>query len=334
MAVKKIANSEVQEQFFAKLKQVIPSGLGIAEEVAEILNVSTDSAYRRLRGETELTLAEIFEITKKYPLSIDNILGTSGNNVSFAYTKLVDSANNFEIYLSRILGHLKYVSQAEQGKLAYVACEIPMFYSFFSPKLTAFKLFYWQRSVMNIPEYQEAKFKWDIFPKNITELAQSVYTAYMNITSSEIWTVETVFTGLRQISFYFESGIISKDEALELLHEYRSMIEMVHKNAANSRKNISDKNETFSFYCSEVVVGTNCIYVTAGDARASYISFNSINSLTTSNNDFCDETENWLRNIEKKSTLISGVAEKQRYQFFNQMYSHIDKCADKISLAE
>lgn len=334
MAVKKIINSEVQEQFFSKLKQILPANVGMAEELAEILDVSTDSAYRRIRGETELTISEIFEITKKYPLSIDNILGTSGNNVSFTYTKLVDSATNFEIYLKRILGHLTLLSQSGIGKLAYVACEIPMFYSFYSKKLTAFKLFYWQRSVMNIPEYQDAKFDWNVLPKHITELAQSVYNEYMKIPSSEIWTVETVFTGLRQISFYFDSGIITKEQALELLHEYRSMIEMVQKNAANSRKNISDKNETFAFYCSEVVVGTNCIYVTAGEARASYISFNSINSLTTTNNDFCDETENWLRNIEKKSTLISGVAEKQRFQFFSQMFAHIDKCIERISSAE
>ncbi|MBX3163428.1 MAG: hypothetical protein KF900_03030 [Bacteroidetes bacterium] len=334
MPVKKIINKEVQELFFAKLKQVMPANVSMAEELAELLNVSTDSAYRRIRGETEVTISEIFEITKKYALSVDNILGTSGNNVSFTYTKLVDSANNFEIYLSRILGHLKFLSQSGNGKLVYVACEIPMFYSFFSKKLTAFKLFYWQRSVMNIPEYQEAKFEWDILPKNITELAQSVYNEYMTIPSSEIWTVETVFTGLRQISFYFESGILTKEQALELLTEYRNMIEMVQKNAGNSRKNVSDKNETFWFYCSEVVVGTNCIYVTAGEARASYISFNSINSLTTTNNDFCDETENWLRNIEKKSTLISGVAEKQRYQFFSQMFAHIDKCVERISAAE
>lgn len=334
MAVKKIINSEVQEQFFAKLKQIFPTNVGMAEELANILDVSTDSAYRRIRGETELTISEIYEITKKYPLSIDNILGTSGNNVSFTYTKLVDSATNFETYLKRILGHLTLLSQSGIGKLAYVACEIPIFYSFYSKKLTAFKLFYWQRSVMNIPEYQDAKFDWNVLSKHITELAQSVYNEYMKIPSSEIWTVETVFTGLRQISFYFDSGIITKEQALELLHEYRSMIEMVQKNAANSRKNISDKNETFAFYCSEVVVGTNCIYVTAGEARASYISFNSINSLTTTNNDFCDETENWLRNIEKKSTLISGVAEKQRFQFFSQMFAHIDKCIERISSAE
>jgi hypothetical protein len=58
--------------------------------------------------------------------------------------------------------------------------------------------------------------------------------------------------------------------------------------------------------------------------RHSYISFNTLNSLTTSNPEFCGEIEHWLKNLEKKSTLISGVAEKQRYRFFNKMYKHVD----------
>jgi hypothetical protein len=77
-------------------------------------------------------------------------------------------------------------------------------------------------------------------------------------------------------------------------------------------------------YSSDLVLGTNCIYALMGDMRYSYITFNSVNSLTTSNSDFCDETENWLRKLETKSNLISGIGEKQRYQFFNKMYSTIN----------
>lgn len=334
MAVKKINNSEVQEQFFAKLKRIFPPNVGMAEELSEILGVSTDSAYRRIRGETELTISEIFEITKKYNMSLDDIIGNHGNMVSFTYTKLIDSADNFEIYFNRILHHLNKLNKSENGKIVYVANEIPIFYSLFSEKLGEFKLFYWQRNVLNVAAYQDAKFEYGIVPRHLMNIAHSVYTEYLTVPSTEIWTSETVFTSLRQISFYFDSGIITKEQAVELLREYKTMIELVHKNANSSRKNISDKNETFWLYCSEVVVGTNCIYTTMNDARYSFISFNTLNSLTTTNRDFCDETEHWLRGIEKKSTLISGIAEKQRYQFFSQMYAHVDKCIERIAAAE
>jgi hypothetical protein len=323
--------STIQDHFIARFKQTLPPGIGMAEEIADILDVSTDSAYRRIRGETDLTIEEIYKISRKYNISLDEVFSNQGDTVTFAYTKLTDSAANFEAYLTRLFNHVKTIGKFPNSKIYYVAEETPLFYSFFSPKFTDFKLFYWQRSVLNIQEYQQIKFDYGIVPKQLVETAHNAFKEYMNIPSVEVWTDETVLTGLRQVKFYFDSGILKKEHALELLQEYRKMIEMVCKNAEAARKNISDKNETFFLYNSEVVLGTNCIYVIMGDARYSYISFNTLNSLTTNNPQFCEETEHWMRNLEKKSTLISGVAEKQRYQFFNRMFQNVDDYIEKVS---
>jgi hypothetical protein len=61
-----------------------------------------------------------------------------------------------------------------------------------------------------------------------------------------------------------------------------------------------------------------------GESRYSYITFNTLNSLTTNNPEFCEETEHWMKNLERKSTLISGISEKQRYQFFSKMFKTLD----------
>ena len=333
MAAKKAEKTvlPLQGRFIQRFKEVIPPGMGVAEELADILNVSIDSAYRRIRGETELTLEEVYSLSKKYAISIDEVFGNQNDTVTFSYTKLTDSADNFELYLKRLLTHLETLNKFDNRKIYYVAEEVPMFYSFFSKKLTEFKLFYWQRSVLNIAAYQQTKFDWGIVPDALTDIAHDSYTAYMSIPSTEIWTDETVLTVLKQVSFYFDSGIITKAHAIELLGEYRSMIEMVHRNAESGRKNPSDKSETYALYSSDVVLGTNCIYAVMGDSKYAYISFNTVNSLTTSNPQFCEESEHWVRNLERKSTLISSVAEKQRYRFFSLMFENIDACLGKIT---
>ena len=48
---------------------------------------------------------------------------------------------------------LERLQKSEDAKIIYAAEEIPIFHSFFSKELAAFKLFYWQRSVLNIPVY-------------------------------------------------------------------------------------------------------------------------------------------------------------------------------------
>lgn len=323
-----------QSHFLKRFKEALPPGLGLAEEIADILNVSIDSAYRRIRCETELTIAEMYKITKKYAISVDEVFGNQGDTVTFAYTKLTDSTSNFEAYLNRLYKHLKTMNKFEDRRIYYVAEEMPMFYSFYTKKLCEFKLFYWQRSVLNIPDYQKVKFDWGVIPDKLIDIAYDSYQEYLKIPGTEIWTDETVLTVIKQVGFYFESGIITKEQALELLGEYRQMIEMLNKNADSGRKNISDKNETYNLYDSDVVLGTNCIYAVMGDVKYSYISFNSMNSLTTNNPEFCEETEHWIRNLERKSTLISGVGEKQRYRFFSGMYKNIDESIEKVKRAD
>jgi hypothetical protein len=46
----------IQEEFIKTLRASIPESISLADELADLLKVSSDSAYRRLRGETDFTL--------------------------------------------------------------------------------------------------------------------------------------------------------------------------------------------------------------------------------------------------------------------------------------
>jgi hypothetical protein len=321
----------VQDVFIQKLKESLPPSLGIAEEIAELLGVSMDSAYRRIRGETDLSIGEIQKITQKHKISLDHIFSSLGDTVTFTYTKLTDSEENFEKYIGRLYGHVKVVNSFPDRKMFYVAEEMPIFYSFFDKQLTEFKLFYWQRSVLNIPRYQNIQFEFGKMNPNVVEMAHNSYKEYMKVPSLEIWTEETIHTITKQLEFYAESGVFknSKD-ALLLLEKTKEFATMLKDCAEDSRKQKSDTTETFQLYSSEVVLGTNCIYVKSGELNHAYISFNTMNSLTTTNTEFCDETQHWLKNLVKKSTLISGAAEKQRFQFFNKLNKKLEETEQRL----
>jgi plasmid maintenance system antidote protein VapI len=328
---KTIKNLPLQAVFIQKLKENLPKNVGLAEEMAEILEISTDSAYRRIRGETDLSIDEVYKLTKKYNISVDSAFSNLSDTVTFAYTKLTDSVENFEKYLSRILNHLKLLNTLDDRKIVYVAEEVPIFHSFFSKKFIEFKLFYWQRSVLNVPDYQGKKFEFGIVPNNLIDIASGCSQEYMKIPSVEIWTNETILTATKQLEFYVDSGVFkNKTDALEVLEEIKKMVQYLEQSAEIGRKEKGVKAENFQLYNSEVVLGTNCIYVKMPNVNYAYISFNTMNSLTTNNVEFCDETEHWMRNIIKKSTLISGVAEKERYRFFSAMYKNIDNCEARI----
>ncbi len=324
----------IQAVLLQKIKNSLPTHLGLAEEMADVLGVSNDSAYRRIRCETELSVDEAHLLAKKFNISMDGIFASLGDTVAFAYTKLTDDPENFKKYLQRIYGHTKLINSFADKKITYIAETFPLFYSFFSNRLTQLKLFYWQKSVLNVPFYQGKKFEYGIVPEDLVELATNAFKEYQKIPSVEVWTNETINTVLQQIEFYAESGaFLNRDDALGLVEEVRNMARYLESCAESGRKLPGDAKENFTLFCSDVVLGTNCIYIQTGGERYAYISFNTMNSLTTNNHEFCEESEHWVKNIIKKSNMISGVSEKQRFQFFNLMHSNIDQCMARLQKA-
>lgn len=52
--------SELQQQIFQQIKTKLPPEAPLVETIAEVLEVSTDSAYRRIRGEKTMSLEETY----------------------------------------------------------------------------------------------------------------------------------------------------------------------------------------------------------------------------------------------------------------------------------
>lgn len=154
---------------------------------------------------------------------------------------------------------------------------------------------------------------------------------YESVKSIEIWTEETVNSSLKGLEYFWESGQIeTKEVALEICEQMRSMLSNMAGEAEKESKLYADAG-SFKLYNCEVLIGNNCIMVEAGSLKKTFISYNTINSINTSDLQFCDEATLWMQNLIRKSTMISGMAEKQRYQFFKVMEAAIQKTISKIS---
>ncbi len=327
----------VQKNFIEKIKQIIPPSLSLVDELADLLEVSTDSAYRRIRCETALSIDEVTKICHKYKISFDTFTGDSGGAVSFNYTPIRKDEKNFELYLKGILTDLKKIQSFEKKQIIFAAEDIPLFHYFSFPELTAFKLFYWNKSIVNAPSLADKKFDPAHVDKVLTETAKQIIDTYISIPSIEIWSEETVNVLIKQIEFFWDSGLFkNQKDALLICEEFEAMINLVKKQAELSSKFIKEEkwavNEgNFQLFNSEVTIGNNCILVSVGDTKFTYLSHHTFNSMSTSNQEFCNDTEEWIKNLIKKSMPISGVAEKQRFQFFRKIEIDLERLKNKIS---
>jgi hypothetical protein len=328
----------VQTQFIQKLKETIPSTNSLVDELASLLNLSTDSAYRRIRCETSLTIDEVAKLCSHYRINFDfgGQSGDSTASVTFSYSHLSSDIRNFEEYLGRLTMHMKQIKVSEPKEIIWAAEDVPIFHHFRYPTLMALKLFYWSKSILNAPEMENQKFAPEILPQNLVDKVREIHDLYTAIPSIEIWTEDTLNSTLKQVEFYSDSGhFTSTDQAMQVLDEISQMIASIEKQATHGLKfkgEAPEANSTipFKLYQSDLMVGNNSILTTAGSSRVTYISLNTFNSMATTSTAFNEEIERWLKNLMRKSNLISGVSEKQRFRFFKMMNDKIARARERI----
>ena len=69
-----MATYKAQEFLFQRIKELLPPHVSLVDAVAETLHLSSDSAYRRIRGETPMVLDEVKELCQFYKISLDQLL--------------------------------------------------------------------------------------------------------------------------------------------------------------------------------------------------------------------------------------------------------------------
>lgn len=338
-----------QAQFLQGIEDVIPTNSSLVSELTDVLEISTDSAYRRMRGETQLTLDEIIKLCDHYQISFDTFSKVKSGMVTFNFAAIDSSAESFAEYLAKQLEDIKIIASAKESKIIYACQDIPVFYHYNYPVLASFKIFYWMRTILNLPDLNKLKFDADSQFTELLETGKQIFDSYMKVPSVEVWTDTTIQSTLKQIAFYWDSGVFeNKEHALRVCADLSKEIEDIQQKAEAQTKlneghndgdetNSSDRDvsvdelKNYHLYVSEVELTNNCVLVNIGSNQAVYLSHFSFNTMFTKNQSYCRKTEVWMGHILKKSTLISGVAEKQRFQFFQNALARIDELMNRIN---
>lgn len=329
--------SNIQIIFLKRIEDLLDSSTSLVHELSDLLNLSTDSSYRRIRGETVLSLEEIILLCKHFNISFDAFSQAETGMVTFAYKGIDSQPDNLLDYLKDVYEDLLKISSVPDSQIIYACQDIPVFYHYKHQKIAEFKFFYWMRSIMNVLDLEIQKYNPELINQEIFNVSAKIYELYSKVNSTEIWTDTTISSTLKQIGFYWESGIFnSKEEALEVCNSLRNEIieiqkqaEICHKISVTNQED-SDGNNNYRLYFSEIEITNNCVLVKLGNLKAVYLSHFSFYTMKTRNDIYCSKTEEWLNQLMKKTTLISGVAEKTRYQFFNRALKSIDELVKTI----
>ena len=332
-------NIEIQNALLKTIKSKMPSSISFVDELADVLEVSRDSAYRRIRGETLLNIQEIQVLVKHFNLSLDSILNLDQNKFSFE-SRAID-LKNFTIskYLSSILDNLSFLSQLEDNKIIYSARDIPIFHYFSIPEIGKFKIFCWLKSYLDDPELKNLKFDLENLPEIVeksSDTGSKLWKKYIKLPSIEIWTSETIIVTLKQLNYYLDAGLFASPSlAKDLIDKYIRLLLHIQKEAEMGRKFVMDskayqEGSSYDLYYNEVAQGDNSVLFKMGDKKIAFITYSSLNYLSTSNEKFCNTLDYYFQNLIKTSLLLSRTSEKERNKFFNNLINTVHTYSNKL----
>ena len=324
--------SNVQVLFFQHLKTQLPPHLSMVDEIADLLAISIDSAYRRIRGEKPMDLEETHKLCSHFKISMDQLLNLQTDAYVFRGQLNKEGGEPaFDAWLKEIQYNLQVVNSFSRKHLYYSLKDIPPFVQFLVPELTAFKCFSWMKSMFNAEQLKGVKFslsdqrydKYVAYSKKITQL-------YNMVPTTEIWHPEIHNILLSQINFCAEAGFFQNKSDIRVLYEkVEELINHIEKQAELGVKfNIGEKPgpgaASYKMFVNELVLGDNTVIAELDDNRVTFLNHSVLYFVETRNENFNKAISIHMENLIKRGTMISTIGEKERIRFFNRLRDHIN----------
>ena len=318
------------------IRDQMPDHVSLVDEIAELLDISNDSAYRRIRAEKALSLQEVQKLAEAYQISLDDLLGNPPNSVTFRTNFLDEESYSFVEWLRSVLAFTQEASQAENVEAIFILNELSIFHLVQVPEVCAFKLFFWKKSNLDFPGFRELKFRIDEVDEEVLELSNEINRHYVGINTIEFTTEENLNSYLKQLLYYTEAGYFhSRRDALTLCEKLHTLVDHMQQQAALGFKFPYGKppigrEGNFQLFHNDLILVDNTILVKAGGSSTTYLTSNAINLMQSRDRRFFEYNYDWGRNLQSKSIPISGTAERERNRFFRVLHGKIDEVAAEL----
>ncbi len=326
-------DSSLQKDLFNHIKTALPSHVSMVDTLADLLGISYDSVYRRIRGEKPITLDELKLICEHFQLSLDQVLQLHSNKVLFTDSEANETVSSFIQYEKGLIQQLQYFNQFEKKDLRYLCKDIPVFHFSYFKELAAFKAFFWAKSILNEPEFENRNFSLDDFDAaEYFELGKQILDAYNEIPSTELWNYESISSTILQIEYYRDAGIFETTRDMNLVVDaFDDTLEHLQKQVEKGRKFMPGMSEAgykapLTFYINEIILGNNSILVSLDDSQTVFINHIVLKYISTTDKKFTAKAFQNFKNLVSRSVLISETGEKERNKFFKSLREKVQAC--------
>jgi hypothetical protein len=302
----------------------VPQNVKPVPYLMEHLDLSKESAYRRLRGEIPFTMEELTHLSLNLDFSLDEIIG--GNKCKYVFlsqdpTEILQSPNSFfktfqfyDNYLNKLLGPKKKKLQMALNQLP------PLFLVYFD---NIFKFSYYKWICENRENMPKCSFSSLAIPEELQDYKESIANKIKNIDDCTILLSPYIFLDtIKEMQYYHQRKLLKKEELQLLKKDVQALIDLVEKVAQNGEG--LNPEVKIDIYLSSLYLTSNIVYLNSDDTPEMHLWMYITNPMIIQDAEVCGIQRKWFQSLKKQSILISQSNEILQAEFFAKQREYVE----------
>jgi hypothetical protein len=315
------------QKLIALIKEKIGEKIKLNAVLADVLNCSETSAYRKTNDTTPLTVEEFFKLVHHFNIDI-NIFKNDTSTFLFKGNLVYNNELDIHKYFSDTKDLLHFI-KTQNGTIHNLSKDLPLFYYFAHNELGWFKVYFMLKYILNDPNFETQDYHLHAANNKILKEAQDYIYAYQQTNTAEVWNMETLNTTLHQLEFACEKNNISDISILEKIFKQIEEILIVTEKQASLGKKVDfigkkANDANFILYYNDLYLAHNSYYLEMENNNHSFVSFGVFNYMYTQNADFNEYTITHFNKVKTNSHNLNLNA-LERVKFFKFLKQKIDK---------
>ncbi len=327
----------MQDEFIQYLKSKSQNNASFVDEIADVLDIGYDAAYRRINSKTSLTLEEGVKLAKHYKISLNNLFEVGNqNSIITELSPPIHNKEGLELYFKQSLNNVLPLTKLKSAAIIYSAKDVPLFHTLKDSYLSRYKIYVWLKDVDS--DMTTDKVTFDDFiqtiPESLLESAFKLGEVYKDINITEVWNNTTINGTLQQVLYYFESGALSKELALKICGDIEDVIYHVEEQAIQQSLIGSKNKAIYNLYVNDIHTMSNTIMVVTPFQKVFFTPFTVISYFKIDHQPTCELMYEFFQKQMSSSKLLVNAGEKDRSLFFKRMHQKITKLKDIIETSK
>jgi hypothetical protein len=285
-----------------KILESIPKNIKPIEYLIKILDISKESAYRRLRGDINFTFEEMSKLAMNLDFSLDQIIAKPGESRVMVNMQTYlddDPSTAFVKKFEQYYNYLLHLEEYPDIDITLTLNYVPVIASVYFKKLFNFFYFKW------LHKNNEAPLKLNyldiIISNEMEELRKKVKISTLNSTKTYTLILDSNFFPalMNEIRYYHRRRLITDEDFNNLKKEVLEFVDVLENSAQTG---IFGQNSKINIFVSSMNIEANTIQVKYNGNEASYIYAFSINPISITNPAIGEKHKMWINSIKKYST--------------------------------